>query len=411
LADVTGTKAGVILTRNGFSRIGTPALVIIVAVAVRLFVAQPAHNFDFDSYRIVANIMDRGGNVYAETSRYNYGPIWFWVLHALDSLSHWFADPLRAFRLSLAVFLTLVDLGLFAVIWRRHGRLAATATLLSPVAILITGFHGQFDNFALLLGMVAVSLYESDDHRVPGPSGITSTRFAAFMMLGISLMVKHILFLFPVWLALRERGWRARAWAFGLPVAVFLSGFLPYLREGRAGIIANVFQYRSFANAPLWNAVLPSFVRELIAPVPLFLAALLVAGYVTRRRRAMDALLLYTLVLVCFAPAMTNQYLAIVVPAIAVFTNIPFMLYSLVATLLLISSDSGLLPQARVLLPGSIGERIVGTRSFELPIEILFAGLLWLALGARVTDWIARRRGTPQAVALRPSPERDVDAS
>lgn len=62
------------------------ALVIVIGVALRLALPLLGHNFDVESYRIVADIMGDGGNVYAETSRYNYWPIWFLIVHWLDML-------------------------------------------------------------------------------------------------------------------------------------------------------------------------------------------------------------------------------------------------------------------------------------------------------------------------------------
>lgn len=40
-----------------------------------LLAAQPFYNFDVESYSLVAGIVREGGNVYAETIRYNYSPL------------------------------------------------------------------------------------------------------------------------------------------------------------------------------------------------------------------------------------------------------------------------------------------------------------------------------------------------
>ncbi|CAM8376021.1 hypothetical protein MCEMHM7_00896 [Candidatus Methylopumilus planktonicus] len=55
-------------------------------LGIRLFCASRGYNWDVDSYRVVADIVARGGNVYQETGRYNYGPIWFYILHWLDQI-------------------------------------------------------------------------------------------------------------------------------------------------------------------------------------------------------------------------------------------------------------------------------------------------------------------------------------
>jgi len=54
-----------------------PRVLFITAVAIgiglRIWVSTFGYNFDFESYAVVASIIDSGGNVYAETHRYNYG--------------------------------------------------------------------------------------------------------------------------------------------------------------------------------------------------------------------------------------------------------------------------------------------------------------------------------------------------
>ena len=51
-------------------------VVVVLGVALRLWMATLGHNWDLASYQTVAQIVDAGGNVYAETERYNYGPLW-----------------------------------------------------------------------------------------------------------------------------------------------------------------------------------------------------------------------------------------------------------------------------------------------------------------------------------------------
>jgi hypothetical protein len=54
--------------------------VIVIGLAARFFFTTFGHNYDLDSDTIVAEIVDQGGNVYADTPRYNYAPVWFNVL-------------------------------------------------------------------------------------------------------------------------------------------------------------------------------------------------------------------------------------------------------------------------------------------------------------------------------------------
>ena len=65
----------------------TVAMVILAGTIIRLILAGAVFgNFDMDSYEIVVGIVHKGGNVYAETDRYNYSPVWFMVLLALKRI-------------------------------------------------------------------------------------------------------------------------------------------------------------------------------------------------------------------------------------------------------------------------------------------------------------------------------------
>src|SRR5262249_27391892 len=81
---------------------------VVIGVGLRLYLAYThAGNYDQQSYEIVAGIARRGGNVYAETSRYNYSPVWFHVLLFLKNIS---LITGLAFPFVIRAFLTLVDL-------------------------------------------------------------------------------------------------------------------------------------------------------------------------------------------------------------------------------------------------------------------------------------------------------------
>ena len=46
--------------------------VLAAGIAARLSVAIMEHDYDMDSWQIMADIADHGGNVYASTDRYNF---------------------------------------------------------------------------------------------------------------------------------------------------------------------------------------------------------------------------------------------------------------------------------------------------------------------------------------------------
>ncbi|UKI30108.1 MAG: hypothetical protein L6W00_19200 [Lentisphaeria bacterium] len=94
-------------------------LVALLSLLVKVLLATRGYNYDFESYTIVAELVEEGKNVYAETFRYNYGPIWFYVLWLLKMISG------SLFRYSLPFFLGVVDICIAGILWRFRYRAAA----------------------------------------------------------------------------------------------------------------------------------------------------------------------------------------------------------------------------------------------------------------------------------------------
>lgn len=362
----------------------TIVLVLAIGVALRFWVSTLGSNFDLESYGIVADIADRGGNVYAETDRYNYGPVWFYLLGLLSDLSGLFPDPAGAFRPLLIGLLTLADTGIWAVLHRRYGRIAGFLFFLNPVSIIITGYHNRFDNLAILLGLLAILVYVGS--AIPG-----------LLLLGVSLTVKHVFLVFPLWLAIKEKGLKRKAAAALVPPAVLFLSFVPFLGEGRSGIVSNVVLYRGHDNAPFWHGVLPAQLQPLISPFVLVAVALLVLAFVWRHNEPLDLALLYLVGMVAFAPSIANQYLAIAIPAIAAFPSIAFLPYQVVSAWMLTIHPEGLHnAPLRDRSPRQLIAEQVGQRSYDPVIMALSLGLAPLVFPAlrdvprKAWDWAVR---------------------
>ena len=286
------------------------------------------NNYDFDSFAIVANITDTGSNVYASTARYNYGPLWFQILHILFQIS---SKNLIVFRFLLIGLLSLVDLGIFLILLNKFGKIPAFFYLLNPITIIITGYHNQFDNFALLAGMVSVLLI-GDNFNTP----INKRKFLGLFILGLSLILKHILFVFPIWLAVKQKGIFQKLIVALVPILIFLCGFIPYWKDGSQGIFNNVFLYKSFNNEYFWRLFVPGMIKHVFSSTTIWIILLIFFAVVFRQKNGFDSLLLYTCLLVATAPATTNQYLAIVMPFIAVNLNLFTLCYTLAGSFYLL---------------------------------------------------------------------------
>lgn len=214
-------------------------------------------NFDQESYEIVARIMHQGKSVYAETSRYNYTPLWSHFLSAFYSIAKATSLPIH---FVVRAFLSLVDLFnalLIGLIGKRNDSdsfiYAFSAYWLNPVAILIVGYHGQFDTFAMLPLLLAVYLSEGRNHKLP---------FAWIWLLGtFSIIIKHITVFGVLALFFHVAKNKIQACIFSIgSVVAFLLTFAPHILVNADGVLNNVFYYQGHIGIyGLSSLISPSF--------------------------------------------------------------------------------------------------------------------------------------------------------
>lgn len=346
------------------------AAVVALGLAARFAAAVPGYanhgyNFDVNSWFIVADIARHGGNVYAETDRYNYGPVWFLVLHALDVLA---GHREHLLRFLIVGCLSLADIGIFMILLRKAGGLAACLFFLNPVSILVTGYHGQFDNLAIGLGLWSVVLM-GDDFAAP----VKGRKLCGLLVLGLSITVKHVLFAFPFWLALKQKGPWQKLLVLLVPAACFLISFAPYWEAGREGIINHVFRYQSIPANWFYYGFVPSCIQNHVDGKTLWYGLLVLFAFICRTRNGFESLLIYTGVIVAFSPASTDEYLAIPIALASVFPSLPFAAYTAGSLLNLLGS----------LLHYRLGPAGADTISplhgyFQLTIYCLCFALAWL---------------------------------
>ncbi len=211
----------------------------LAALALRLaLLAHVSGNYDLASYEAVASIVRRGGSMYLETARYNYSPLWAWVLAGLAILAERIGTTLAW---SVGVFLLLVD-GATALVVRRlagggrRGGVAAILFFANPVSIFVSSFHLQFDNLAILFLLLAILAAEKPP----------ATRAGTAAALSASLIAKHVTVFFPP-LFVKRRATPGLSVAGALvPYAAFAASFLPYARSWE-GIRRHVLGYRSLS--------------------------------------------------------------------------------------------------------------------------------------------------------------------
>ena len=338
-------------------------LVLASGVVLRVLSRGAGHGTDVLAWQHAAELMADGGVVYAETSRYNYGPIWFLILDLLRQLTEWMPWPWVAFRLSITSLLILVDVGIYCLLLRFLCFPIAALFFLNPISIVASSYLGQFDNLALLIGFVAVLLYPAE---LDAP--LKGRKLAALLVLGLSLMTKHVLFVFPLWLAVKEKSVRRAPVVLAVPVLVFLAGFAPYWRVGSEGIIQHVFLYRSSEMSPFWDFLgspLAAFVPKFV----LFVGTLVALSVVFRRRSPLESFFIYCGSMFLFTPSIYAHYMAIPVLFLAVYLNLPLALFTFSVSWHFIFRFLG--------SPVLYG--LVPPREYREPSEIILfsAGYLW----------------------------------
>jgi Gpi18-like mannosyltransferase len=140
---------------------------LLVALAVRALAIALSDRVVADVLRyrrVAAHVLDVSWNPYLARQLYPYPPLWVWVEVGCE----WLA---RHSGLSFAVLVKLpvlaAEIALVVLLARwgaeRRGaaRWAPWIYALHPVAVLVSGFHGQFDSLALLMVLIAARAIHS----------------------------------------------------------------------------------------------------------------------------------------------------------------------------------------------------------------------------------------------------------
>ena len=315
---------------------------VLLGILLRFFIMSLGHNWDFESYCVVGEIAGNFRNVYAETSRYNYGFIFFCIQGLLYRISIFLSGEGWEFlyRVLMVMVLTCTDLGIAYIVGKRHSSWAAVLFLLNPVSIIITGYHNQFDNIAILFALLSSCFYNEKEN--------FSIRDIWFIVLmSFSLIIKHVFFLMPAFILLkRSLPIKKRICYAIFPPMIFLISFAPCIignEEALNGVLNNVFLYRSFNNAPLLRAIYSLIGMPSGAKFYIYVLMMLLFAFCVRGRKFEEIILLYMIGMVSFSSAIANQYLSIPLVALCVLEVGAWRyIYTIFAGIYLVLDNDGL---------------------------------------------------------------------
>ena len=320
--------------QNGDPSKSLPLLTVLVLVngtLIRLVLAWFFEgNYDSVCWQVAASRFHQGLDPYTGNDRYNYTPVWFWILGGLKSIHRHL--PQVSFHFIFCSFLTLVDLATFFVLARIVKKnnistvIPAIFFYFNPISFLLTGYHGQIENFAILsilLGLAAYLFRQGKE----GP---------IFFWAGCALgaIIKHIVF-FQLIIAVNAgfRKVRVRLFFLFLSAAVFFLFLVPYWNIAREYIIKNVLVYSSHG-LPYGFAAFYKF-KDLKW---VFITAIILYPWMIRKFSLERQMLLMMLFFLVFTTGVGVQYFILPVALGALMPSMGFCVYSLVTTFFLLGS-------------------------------------------------------------------------
>ncbi|WP_455615423.1 hypothetical protein [Eisenbergiella sp.] len=326
-------------TKNTINKWILLFIVIFTGIVLRFIVMSYGYNYDFESYCIVGELVSNLQNVYSKTERYNYGPIFSLIQGGLYRISSISANPIFSFRVLIVTLLTGVDLGIMYIILKKWGRISASLFFLNPVTILITGYHNQFDNMAILLMLVAISFFNKEKN--------WNWKDIAFILIAsVSLITKHIFFIFPVWIFFIKGLPMLKRLAYTiLPPFLFLVSFLPYVlnnEKALQGVVNNVFGYRSYNNAPLMRYLYNMIHLPQRRYFIVYCFIMIILGIIIYNEDIERHFQLYLISMIIFSSAIADQYLVIPMYAVCTMNKKMGMIYTIITTYYLLNSKTQL---------------------------------------------------------------------
>ncbi len=359
----------------------------VATTAAKAGISLLGYNYDVQSFEIVSDLVVEGKNFYAETARHVYGPVWAYLVGAIRFLQLSFLNEIsiQSFHLALALFLSLADVAIGFVLWRYFSFAAGCLFLINPVSLLLTGYHSQIENLAILPGIIACGLLGSGD------KNRDAKIWTGVALLGLSLTIKHIFFLLPVWFLFNKNlKLRERLIIFIVPPLIFGMSFLPFVIGNPEAYKSVKFILTGYSSLHL-NGFYPhlidlffpvNFFEKLFSVLPAFsgfklvwLISLLFLGLLTKDKSPLEACLIYLVGLCVLSSAMVEQYLAIPMVSCIVFRQYASVRwYIFLATLFLVISPAniGSLPAMKWLATPT---QAVGLQAWH-PVSGLFIFLI-----------------------------------
>lgn len=308
--------------RNALAAYRGPSLVVLaVALRVTATFASP-NTLDIPNYEQVGRTLLSGGTLYVDTlGLYPYPPPWaLWEMASVGLSSN------VSFPWVIRVPILLADVYLVVLLTQIGGWKAGFFYAVNPVAVVICGYHGQFDAIPILCTLLSMRQYSAGRQDAS----------AAFLAAGVTIKVFPVLLL-PVYLA-RLPNWPQRVRFAAIVVGPTVTILLPFMLMDPGSAAREIMGYKGVLSHGL--AVLVQIGTRLtggnaVAILTACQAAFIVGytGVVYRTTVARLSVPVSTgLVFACFYslyPALSAQYLVWLLPYLGLCNRSVGTTYSL----------------------------------------------------------------------------------
>ena len=324
----------------------------LIAILLRIWISQFGSNFDFAMWQANLDIFKQGKSIHQD-GMYGYGAPWIYTLYILDLITIPYFEnsnfiqnlPGNFYRFKIVVFLSLIDICIFYLLYKKYSLKVGLIYILNPISIILSGHHNHLNNYALLFGFIAVLLYENLNQKKA-----TFKKVFLFILIGFSISIKHILLFFPIWFAFKEKKIKDKILIIIITYFAFIVfTFGPFYPDDFYYQIDNFLNLGKHETGPFWKMFLSEIFHRSINIFDLkidvnyfnlYFLLIIFLGFFMINKKLVDIFFIYLIAVVAFAPQMYTQYLFIPLIAICIYWNFKLAIYVLITSLLfLIDSD------------------------------------------------------------------------
>lgn len=327
------------------------SVIIFLGLTLRLFIASTnSTNFDMNIFFMNAQLFLEGKwNIYYYNWNHVYSPAIFFINGGLgiiqQSLSFLPYPFIQRAYISFIDVITLFILIKIAIKNKISPTRTAAFFFLNPATILLSGYHGQFDNNAVffLLFAIWLNFFTSNKNR-------NFKKNFAWFFLTLGFIIKHIIpfqiFLIELYM-FKKHSLIKGGILFLMSILIFLATFIPYYNNDESKFVIKEYVIGYQGQATITG--ITGIIRFLCVECEIFdirlytlyryvfmAIGMVFSIFILRKTDLMRSLLMSFLFFLTFSSAHSAQYFVLPMAVGALFPTRWFMAYSTIVTIFLL---------------------------------------------------------------------------